>query len=593
MFTQNADKIDELLSKEVLQDKIKKQASKMGILLSDKIMTEAVEKTKEYYYSYWRYFKSWFHTNWVQDYLDLCINWTLQSIKIENACSKRLFQSYYGSGPVKSLKDAKHYEDCKKERLLSDYEYNKIRNCIKKLSNYCDEEGLKSVLEAANINVITSYQMLDFYKRSDNTYKGRKYLIKRLELMTLYIEKVAKEKDTDGKMFSEKYWIRSTESDPHLDCQHALFLVRKLSCDEYENDFKKVDEIVKVYKPHDLGADNAVVGNNGMLAKLNELLKEAFRSELKKIGIDVNENDSIFATMDIDVSHHIEEFVVKKDTRTSEEAKKYFFRAGILKVITDAMAVIDLHANNIMPTLQGPLIIDAEIDFFHYGEDSNLINGNAPALSTDKVGDNRAIASFDIIEPDLQNITITSGEAFKTNKFGCRDEYIQGYKFMVQQLKDFSGNVVKIFCDQLNLLSESSKIRILPLATQEFAEYLNNVVNKGEQELNVVQAIINRIQEILTKSDVKFLDNQKVRIDLFGNELRRAILITLENGTIPAMYADMSGNLYLDNVIVGNIVSKVNEGVLKKDIRINKQQMVEIMKNCFLKIIDEKFGEES
>jgi len=39
----------------------------------------------------------------------------------------------------------------------------------------------------------------------------------------------------------------------------------------------------------------------------------------------------------------------------------------MLKVITDAMAITDLHRDNIIPTLQNmPLIIDAEVGFFNY-----------------------------------------------------------------------------------------------------------------------------------------------------------------------------------------------------------------------------------
>lgn len=69
--------------------------------------------------------------------------------------------------------------------------------------------------------------------------------------------------------------------------------------------------------------------------------------------------------MKIDIDNYLEEFIEKKKEMTKEEAEKYFSRASMLKVITDAMAVIDLHCDNIMPTKNSPLIIDAEMDFFN------------------------------------------------------------------------------------------------------------------------------------------------------------------------------------------------------------------------------------
>ena len=52
------------------------------------------------------------------------------------------------------------------------------------------------------------------------------------------------------------------------------------------------------------------------------------------------------------------------------------------------------------------------------------------------------------------------------------------------------------------------------------------------------------------------------------------------------MYADMNGNLYLDETKVGKIVSKIDNGELKVNNKVNnqvnKQQMANIMKDCFV-----------
>ena len=562
-----------LPSDEELQDKIKEQAIKMG-MSSDLIMDmdSAIEKTKEYYNSKMDWLTSWLYTSWFKDYLDVCINWALQSIKIENACSAKLFETYPGSvsmGITRSLEDAKHYEDDPDKRMLDDDQYKKIIDCLKKLSNYCDEKGLTSVLEGANINVIVSYSMLHFYKQDDENSKGRDYFVKRLVLMSDYIEEVAKQKDTDGKTFGEKYWIRSTGSDPHYKGQHALFLVNK-----------RTGDIERVYKPHDLSADNAVVGSEGIFSYLNRLLQEAFKSKLAELRLAVEDDEKLFATMDIDVERHTEKFVTRNNSMIPEEAQKYFFRAGALKVITDAMAIIDLHCDNIMPTEQSPIIIDAEVDFFHYGQDSSLVGGQASALSTDEMGYNRANASFDIIEDPASPTTKKSGEAFRGNSFSCKDKYTEGYNFMLNQLNLHQEEISNMFRDQLTRLHDDSKIRLLPLKTEDFATFLDRVI-KGEKELQVAEELKNTIKANLTSENAKFLDSAKIEVELDDRQLQEALLTTFTNGTIPAMYADMNGNLYLDDKIVGKIVSKVDDGELRVNDQVNKQQMAQIMCGCF------------
>lgn len=575
----------DMLSDEELQYKIKEQAANMG-MPSDLIMDSVIKKTKEYYYSWGEYFKSYFYTSWFKDYLDVCIKWALQSIKIENelkienACSTKLFEPYSGAD-LKSLKEAKYYYENKEgsnKRMIDDKQYKKIINCLEKLSNYCDEKGLISILEGANTNVIASYSMLNFIEDDDENSNGRDYFVKRLVLMSNYIEEVAKQKDVDGRRFGEKYWVRSTGSDPHYKGHHALFFVNKRDQEGCEHDdSKKAGKIAKVYKPHDLTGDNAVVGKGGIFDKINE-----------KIDIDktILKGEKSFATMDIDAKYHTEKFVTKKKSMTQEEAKKYFFRAGMLKVITDAMAVIDLHCDNIMPIEQGPIIIDAEINFFHYGENSSLVGGNAPALSTDEIGYNRANASFDIEEDPASQTFTPSGQAFSNNIFSCKDKYNEGYNFMLNQLKSRKEEFSNLFYDQLNALCKDSKIRILPLPTQDFAGFLDRVINQGHEESKVVNELKDTITTNLTSENAKFLNSKKIKVELNDQHLKEALLTTFKNGTIPAMYADMDGNLYLDDEIVGKIVSKIDNGELKVNDQLSEQQMVNIMKDCFLSYIE-------
>jgi len=205
-------------------------------------------------------------------------------------------------------------------------QYQVVVNSILTLKDYCDAKGIKSVLESANTNVIVDkFRVMLQNPNNTNYSKNKKLLLadsfaKRLELMTEYIEKVAQKQDADGETFRSKYWIRSTGSDPHHNGEHALFLVNKQNQEGYESDdTKKEGQIAKVYKPHDLSADNAVVGKNGILNSINNLFNKQNALEGTII-----ENETAFATMDIDVQHHTEEFIIKKSQMEKKKLKNIF-----------------------------------------------------------------------------------------------------------------------------------------------------------------------------------------------------------------------------------------------------------------------------
>lgn len=98
------------------------------------------------------------------------------------------------------------------------------------------------------------------------------------------------------------------------------------------------------------------------------------------------------------------------------------------------MAVIDLHADNIMPTEKSPMIIDAEIDFFHYGKNSMLL-GNAGDLNVDKINGNPTNSTF-IIRGGKDGRNIMFGEAFKDEGLEYHKMYEEGHNFMLQHMKD-------------------------------------------------------------------------------------------------------------------------------------------------------------
>ena len=157
---------------------------------------------------------------------------------------------------------------------------------------------------------------------------------------------------------------------------------------------------------------------------------------------------------------------------------------------------------------------------------------------------------------------------------------------MLNQLKSRKEEFSNLFYDQLNALSKDSKIRFLPLPTQDFAGFLDRVINQGHEESKVVNELKDTITTNLTSENAKFLNSKKIKVELNDQHLKEALLTTFKNGTIPAMYADMDGNLYLDDEIVGKIVSKIDNGELKVNDQLSEQQMVNIMKDCFLSYIE-------
>ena len=485
---------------------------------------------------------------------------------------ENLFEESPGSGIYISLSKAIHYcvFDPQSEESRIDFN-DEIREYINELKKYCDDEGIKSVLEGANENVIPSYAMLQFYKDDFPKSKGLKFFVHRLELMTDYIRSVSEEEDTDGEKIGEKYWIRSTGSDPHYKGQHALFLVNRKNQKGYmHNDNKKKGKIAKVYKPHDLRADAAVIGKHGIFDKINEKLRNE-----KILDGTIIKGENAFATMCIDVEHHTEEFVTKKSTMTKEEAQKYFFRMGILKAVTDVLAIIDLHCDNIMPTKNGPMIIDAEINFFHYGENSSLEGGSASPLTCSNVNGRSPNSLFNVGKSKQDNVTST--EVFNADQSDYKAKYKDGYRLMKGALQEKLDEFANIFVSQLEgeNFNDDNKIRILPLATQEFALYLNKVVNVGKDVYDVTGELAKALQDKFESPNIKFLDRKKVKVNLHNEELKNKILETLTDGTIPAMYADMQGNIYLDDKKVGEVV--LTEGKQK----IDKEKMIEIMKECF------------
>lgn len=556
----------ELPEREELWPQIEAEAKNMGIsenFINQELVKSAIMNKVEEYYKSFMWWAWWRMTYKNDNYLDTCIIWGLNSIKSENSEECNLYSELENSKLEDNEEEKARITEImamlSTEKIfptdtnssvtlhtimswLTSEQCQKVKNYILKLKTYCDAKGIKSVLEGASVNsVTTSFRLLlqnpDNTSYSDDQIKVLAgYFVKRLELMTSYIEEVADKKDSDERSFKDKYFIRSTGSDPHYKGQHALFLVNKYSQEGSETDpRKKAGNIAKVYKPHDLSADTAVVGKKGIFNSINNL----FKKEEALKGTIIADEDA-FATMNIDVKHHIEEFIIKKESMTQREAEKYFFRAGMLKVITDAMAVIDLHKDNIMPGFNNlPFITDAEVDFFKYA-DSGL---ESDALKEDVYEGRFTNSSFKI-----ENEEQRSGGLFKDKGSKYYKQFKDGYNIMLGKIKNRKDTFLNYYTSVLNTVD---KVRIVPIKTGDLSKYLHGyMISQESDKTGNINWIKSEISKKLrdNRGGYIFAGNNNLKINLDESKFFNAIKTEFDNGTIIAMYVDMNGKIYLGNI---------------------------------------------
>lgn len=165
---------------------------------------------------------------------------------------------------------------------------------------------------------------------------------------------------------------------------------------------------------------------------------------------------------------------------------------------------------------------------------------------------------------------------------------------MIGQIKDNLEAFVTIYESKLWNID---KVRILPLNTSDFSETLQNVIKKGNNEkVAATSKLAEEIKEnlcedlIQDKSKYKFIfnSNNNMKVNIYDDKLKTAISKTLENGTIPAMYVNMDGNIFLDESKVGQVV--YDNGATKNQ-PISTEHMITIMKKEFIKTIKNLKGQ--
>ncbi len=207
----------------------------------------------------------------------------------------------------------------------------------------------------------------------------------------------------------------------------------------------------KVYKPRSVAVDDALIGEESIFHMIN--------------SYDPSQADILsLVTMKIDECrgrdnqpYGIEEYKIKKGTFTAEDAGKYYFQMGVLAVATRYVGLSDLHQDNIMPTKEGPVVIDAEVGlFFENDELRDALNQEVNQLN----------------QPAMANITIT-GEGPYEFKMEEANVFYQQYKAGKQAMEGKLAYLVRQpeFVQIFFKKTKNLRTRIVPVPTNELAAW--------------------------------------------------------------------------------------------------------------------------
>lgn len=311
------------------------------------------------------------------------------------------------------------------------------------------KEGTKKAVEAALLYVNTGYVNSDMGNQPQ-------CFIQSLQSITAFIQTAYQGMEEEDR---EGYWLVSTGSDRHMRGRHVLFLINK----QNPNDRK-------VYKPRSVAIDDALIGKEGIFSEINarrtnedsQIAQDSVADE-REVPPDKPPRPHL-ATMQINEHSGrdnqpfgTEKYVTKKGTFTVKEARNYYFQMGVLEAAARFVGLTDLHQDNIMPTENGPLVIDAEVGLF-FNE-----TGLSMALTQ---------PFNQLMEEAMANITITDEGPHEfsweeTNIFN--QQYKAGKQAMEAKLAYLVQRpefVQKFFDKTKNL-----RIRIVPVATNHLASW--------------------------------------------------------------------------------------------------------------------------
>lgn len=401
---------------------------------------------------------------------------------------------------------------------LTNHDKKEMLECVGKMMAVISVEGITKVIEGAIINVSSS--LIDIYPQDAVVDESISNLImKRVKIMSEFIEKTV----NDHPEWKGKYNIIPTGSDPHKGGEHAIYL----------NSVDKKGDML--YKPRSLQPDNALVGEDGMMAFLNSkmLPDEVLRGKA-------------LPTMHIDPSSKTESRIDKVGSKENpisfENAKLFYYKLGMIEVASVVMGVTDLHTENIIYTGEGPVIIDAECSFADYSG-TMITSDNGPMFRKLDGTQTKDAPSLFYFRQEASIIDSVAGRdllmpSFNEGKARIQNIILGNSKEFLEKYKQMVGNI--------------DSIRIVPITTQGLATYMKSF-NTGQTD--TVYSAEEELKDELLKDKWVFyniLDYYK-----YENKIRIYLRESFAEGSIPSFTLDVqNAKILLNDYIIADINSK-------------------------------------
>ena len=156
------------------------------------------------------------------------------------------------------------------------------------------------------------------------------------------------------------------------------------------------------------------------------------------------------------------QFAFHTDEMSGEQAGRYFTKLGALLCISKLFGVRDLHYENIMATLEGPVVIDMECAF------------SASAISSEDICDPSLCLMKQAFSCKAAQNATFSVEGQVPVLAAFREQIINGFTTAAACLYNHRQQLIEYY---RNLLTTSVSYRIVPVATQEFYETIYSFLN--------------------------------------------------------------------------------------------------------------------
>lgn len=249
---------------------------------------------------------------------------------------------------------------------------------------------------------------------------------------------------------SEYHWVPAA-SDPHCGGKQAVFLLAQGAGSSLGHDL--------VLKPHSLAAENAVLSPSGGLIDLvnHSILT---RYGLADDSLPTLQFPCVTQALPQGGFFGLEHLVQKVSQMDLRQASHYFVQMGRLLFLAKLWGMSDLHQDNVMPTQNGPLIVDGECVF-----DRSVIRSRN--LNATLMRDSILRAKNIFFEESISGFSI-DGE-YSNQRLAHDVRY--GFQQMQQVFHQpqFAQQMQQVL---LAMLERQPTIRIVPVSTSDLTQNL-------------------------------------------------------------------------------------------------------------------------